>query len=665
MNETRNGERYPNVGERYRIEGLLGEGAMARVYRAFDHQLQRLVVLKVLRSHEPDEIERFQREARAQASLEHEHICRVFDVGEIDGTAYIAMQLVDGRTLRSIAPRLELDAKIDLVEQVARAIQAAHEAGVVHRDINPGNVMVERRSNGRLHAYVVDFGIARPPGEAVDSDRPATAGAVAFMAPELLLGEAAGSDLRVDVYGLGATLYAVIAEQAPYFAETRDATARLVLTTEPVRLGMVAPGTPVDIETVTTTAMARDPARRYADARALADDLRRWRAGEPISAAPPNPASRIRPWWRVNRAAVVLATAALIALASSVAITIRLHSRDVERRALADQRWHQVDQMDRLLRRARMLPVHDTGGAERAVRRQLETIESSLMEHGPLAVGPAYTALGFGHLLLREFDTAESWLAAAVEHGSNSARVESALGIARAMRILASRRRPGESHRGPLPSVDETLRNLGRAGPDTADRDLFHRALGLAVADRLDEAIGAARESADRVPWLYEALQLEGDLLVERAERHRGRGDATAAIADLERAGDAYARGLAVARSDGWLYEAEAERLLAMAELLGPADDTTPVLLERARRAADRAALVRPDRPGPVVLGARVDMLLAERMMAGGGDGGPALSDAARAIDRARELGPENPTAAALRDRIDALTSESSRPDAR
>ncbi len=665
MSDTRNGATYPNVGERYRIEGLLGEGAMARVYRAFDHLLQRPVALKVLRSHDPDEIERFQHEARAQASLEHEHICRVFDVGEVGGTGYLAMQLVDGRTLRAIAPRLELDAKIDLIEQVARAIQAANDAGVVHRDINPGNVMVERRSNGGLHAYVVDFGIARPPGDGGDADRPATAGAAAFMAPELLLGETAGSHRGVDVYGLGATLYAVISEQAPYFAETRDETVQLVLKTDPVRLGMVAPGTPVDIETIAATAMARDPVRRYRDARTLADDLRRWRAGEPITAAPLNPASRLRPWWRVNRVAVVLGAAALAALAGSIVITVWLHAMDVERRVLVDERWHQVEQMDRLLRRARMLPVHDTGDAERAVQRELDAVEASLMEHGPLAVGPAYTALGFGHLLLRDFDTAESWLAAAVGHGSDSARVETALGIARAMRILDDRRHPGAPHGGALPSVEETLRNLGRSGPDTVDRDLFHRALGLAVADRLDEAIAAAHESADRVPWLYEAVQLEGDLLVERAERHRRRGEVGAALDDLERAGDAYARGLAVARSDGWLHEAEAERLLTMAELLGPADHRTPELLERARRAADLAATMRPGRPEHAVLDARIDVLRAEHLVATGADGETALSDAARAVGRARDLEPDNPTAAALRDRIDTLIPESARPRSR
>ncbi len=651
----------PDGGERYRVEAFLGEGTVARVYRAYDRQLERPVALKLLRSRDRAEIERLQREARAQASLEHEHTCRVFEVGEVNGRAYIAMQLVDGDTLWAMAPLLGLDDKVRLVEQAARAVQAAHAAGVVHRDLNPGNIMVEARPGGALHAYVVDFGLAGARGSKVDHDRVVAAGAPAFTAPERLRGEAAGSSVGVDVYGLGATLYAVLAEQAPFYGATPEETARQVSNTEPLRLSLVAPGTPVDLETITEAAMAKDPARRYPSARRLADDLRRWRDGEPISVLRTDPTIRLRPWLRAKRTTGVLAAAVALATVGAVAATVWLHTRDLRRRELIREHRHRVERMDTTLRRARMLPVHDTRGAEGAVRRELAEVEASLMEYGALALGSAYSALGFGHLVLREFEAAEGWFEAAMAAGADGARIETALGIARAMRILNPAGGVGKSR----PSVEATVANLSRRDATTAERDLFHRALALGVSGRLDDAVAAARESAVWAPWLYEALHLEGDLLIVRAERLMREGGVEPAVAELERAGNAYARGLAVARSDGWLHEAEARRLVRLVELLGVGNDRAPEMIERAARIADRAALIRPDRMPPLLLTARVAELRAELAAAGGGDPAEARAEALQALERAAALDPENVEVSALRDRIETGFSESSVPTAR
>jgi serine/threonine-protein kinase len=313
-----------------------------------------------------------------------------------------------------------------------------------------------------------------------------------------------------------------------------------------------------------------------------------------------------------------------------------------------------------------MLPPHDTRRAEEVVREELDAVEASLMEHGPLARGSAYAVLGHGHLLLREFESAEVWLAAALDSGLDDERVETALGIARAMLLLEHARDPvADLDVGGVPSVAEAVVNLSRRGPETADLDLFHRALALAVSGRTAEAIDAAHTSASRTPWLYEAAHLEGDLLVDRSKRRSRENDTAGAIADLERAGGAYARGLQIGRSDGWLHEAEAERSMLLARFLEPTDPEVEGCLESALEAAERASTIRPDRVEPYLLAARAAVLQADRLRARDGDAGDALATAERALVRASELDPDAPGLIDLQRRADELRSESRGADSR
>ena len=605
----------PSLGDRYAVEEFLGEGFTGLVYRAHDRQLDRTVAIKVLRSRDPREAARFQRESRAQAAIDHEHICRIFDVGETDGRAFIAMQFVDGKTLRDLASDLSLDEKIEILEQTARAVQAAHTGGVIHRDLKPGNIMVERNPDGGVHATVLDFGIAGDDRLLGGDGLVLSSGSPAFMAPEQVLRKTA--DQRVDVYGLGATMYGVLAEQAPFFGETRDEVEERILAEDPVRLGLVVPGTPDDLETIVAVAMAKHPGRRYPSVRAFADDLGRWRRGEPIRARASGPIYRTATWLRTRWAPA--AVLAMVVVTSTAAVSAVLWSRyrAEQRRVLAEWHHNEVERADRLLRRARMMPLHDTTTAENAVRQRLAEVEAGLLEHGPLARGPAHYALGFGHLMLRDLEQAEQWLQAAVDVGLTDPEVESALGIAQALQILDSRQ--GGDGVSDDPRVEQAIRHLGASGARTSERDDFHRALALCLAGELDRAIEAARVSSDRTPWLYEALQLEGDILVARAGLHRDRGDVDRAREDLLSAGVAYARGLEVARSDAWLYAAEARRLLLLMELDEVADRRPAgSVAERALEAAAHAVQARPS-PENSALAARVRERIPESRGANGG----------------------------------------------
>jgi len=646
--------------DRYAVIELVGEGGMGVVYRAIDRQLQRTVALKFLRSRDPAEVARFQCEAKAQASLDHEHVCRVFEVGEVGGRGFLAMQFIDGISLRSLGGELDLEEKLELLEQVARAVQAAHAVGVIHRDLKPGNIMVERRPDGHLHAYVLDFGIAHESDQPDDQAPTVPMGTPAFMAPEQIRGDSSALDHRVDVWGLGATLYAVLAEQTPFYGATRAQTKEMVLNEEPLRLGLVVPGTSEDLETIVAVAMAKDPAQRYPSARAFADDLHRWLEGKPIQTRRADPFYRLTTWIRTRRLVAAVLTLVVVTSGAAASSAMWLRYRENQRQVLIAQRQNEVEQIDRLLRRARMMPLHDTSAAENEARRRLAEVEASLLATGPLARGPAYYTLGFGHLMLREFETAEDWLQAAVDSGFDSPEVESALGIAQAMQILAVRGVGGDNAFGTDDSIDVVVRHLERRGPETAERDQFHSALGLFLLGRLDEALDRARASSDSVPWLYEALQLEGDILIVRSAAQEGRGDPEGAASDLRRAGDAYTRALGVARSDAWLYEAEAARLLRLTKLQRAGGGRTPMeILDGAIESAIAAGEARPGRVAPLALACRGFILKAE---APGPDGGDPESDLAQALRLARvaaDLDPDNLEIARLCARVESQVRES------
>ncbi len=645
--------------DRYAIIDFIGEGGMGVVYRAIDRQLHRTVAIKFLRSRDPAEVAQFQCEAQAQASIDHENVCRVFEVGEVDGRGYLAMQFIDGETLRNPSTEFDIEEKLEVMEQVARAVQAAHAGGVIHRDLKPGNVMVERRDDGRLHAYVLDFGIAHD-SAGPDEDSPSVpTGTAAYMAPERIRSDGRPLDHRVDVYGLGATLYAVLAEQAPFFGATRAETKQKVLDEEPLRLGLVVPGMSADLETIVAVAMDKDPSRRYPSARAFADDLRRWLDGKPIRTRRAGPVYQLKTWVRTRRLAAASLAAVLAVAGAAAGSALWLRYRENQRQMLATAHQNEIEQIDRVLRRSRMMPLHDTTAAETAARQRLAEVEASLLATGPLARGPAHYALGFGHLMLREFAEAEIWLQAAVDGGYARPEVESALGVAQAMQILAARRVEGITSEESGSRVAGAIHHLESRGPQTAERNDFHDALALFVAGRLDEALVRARESSARVPWLYEALQLEGEILVARSEVRASDGDIAGAEADLASAGEVYARALGVARSDAWLYEAEAARMLRLIELDFVDDLVAPVLCDRAIEAAAAAGTARPKRGSPLLLASRAHLLKAKILERQGQDPELEFAEALRLARDAMEIDPENTENADLQARTRTLLSES------
>src|SRR5262245_14301177 len=211
---------FPVVNwDRYQFISYIGEGGMGRVYRALDPQLGREVALKFIRGDDRDALERFVREARAQAKINHDHVCKIYETGEVQGKRYIAMQYIDGQTLSRLRDKLTLEQKIKLMQEVAEGIQAAHRIGLIHRDVKPGNIMLEKLDEG-WHPYVLSFVLERETQAQGSTVTGAMVGTPGFMAPEQAWAEGHSIDRRMDIYSLGATLYFLLSGIAPYEGES-------------------------------------------------------------------------------------------------------------------------------------------------------------------------------------------------------------------------------------------------------------------------------------------------------------------------------------------------------------------------------------------------------------------------------------------------------------
>ena len=311
----------------YTIEHELGRGAQGTVYLATDTRLGRQVALKVLAPGQRDVAEfarRFRREAEAAGRLHHPNVCTVYEAGVEDGLPYIAMQYVDGPTLRAriadgVSVRSERLDRVHLVERVARALHAAHEQGLVHRDVKPGNIMLT--ADGE--PIVCDFGMARIEEDDATLTRTGDVrGTPAYMAPEQITGTSM-SDARTDVHALGVVLYELVTGTRPYEGATWAMLASRIARGNPER----PRGTPRDLWVIIETAMATDPARRYATAHDLAEDLRRHREDLPIRARRPSAVTRFAQLVRRNKAASL---AAFALFAGAIAFGV-MQSRIAER----------------------------------------------------------------------------------------------------------------------------------------------------------------------------------------------------------------------------------------------------------------------------------------------------------------------------------------------
>src|SRR2546430_2571698 len=302
----------------YELLEEVGRGGQGVVFRARQKSLNRTVALKVIslgqwasKAH----LKRFRLEAEAAARLEHPGIVPIHEVGERDGQCYFSMKFIEGGQLDEVVKQTPMSIRqaVELITKVARTVHYAHEHGILHRDIKPGNILLDQKGEPHL----TDFGLAR----LVESESSVThtlevLGTPSYMAPEQAVGNNAAISSVTDVYGLGAVLYQLLTGQPPFAGGTTYETIKLLLDTEPRQPRLLNPRIDRDLSTICLKCLEKDPKRRYPSALGLAEDLERWLGHEPILARRTGIFARGKKWVQRNPTSALLA-ASLIGLAAA------------------------------------------------------------------------------------------------------------------------------------------------------------------------------------------------------------------------------------------------------------------------------------------------------------------------------------------------------------
>lgn len=425
---------YPKISG-FEILGRLGQGGMGVVYRAKQIAANRIVALKVVRSELLDSmpltsrtgtLERFRTEAQAAAQLQHDNLVAVYEIGEVPAEhpggcplRYYAMRFVDGCSLFEIVSKGPVDNKraATYLEPVARALQAAHDQGILHRDLKPQNIMIDRSLDRPL---VTDFGLAKfVEGQDSLTYAGEIMGTPSYMSPEQAQ-DAGTVTASADVYSLGATLYHLLTGRPPFQASSIAETIRQILDKEPVAPTQFNPSIDRDLETICLKCLRKEPSRRYASCADLAEDLALYLSGRPIIARPVGYLERAYRWCRRNPIAATLSGTAL-ALALSTMLSIAVGYRNVsaalqESETRLQHALQVVDELftrvseDELLNEPGMQPLRKD-----LLEKALKHYQYFLAESGEKdslldEVAAAHFRVGIISQTLGEFDSAEKEL---------------------------------------------------------------------------------------------------------------------------------------------------------------------------------------------------------------------------------------------------------------
>ena len=632
--------------DRYIPIRLLGQGGMGSVFLATDTRLGRQVALKFVRTENARQAGQLVIEARAQARVNHDRVCKVFEVGEVKGHVYIAMQYIEGEPLNVAAARLSFEQRAMVIRDAAEGVHEAHRAGIIHRDLKPGNILIQQDVDGRLKTFVLDFGIAHDRTESA-AHSGTFAGTPHFMSPEQAHGDPNSLDRRADVYSLGATLYQILCWRPP----VTGATPREVLE----NIGVVPPrppreinrDVPPDLESIALKCLERDRSDRYDSARALSEDLDRFLDGDPVQASRAGRWYRVKKRLRKHRGLVAVGSLALTLLALSLSWGMRGRLQASTRERLARAYTSQVEQIEAMARYADLSRLHDVRQDRSAMLERMAAIRKRVEGSGPLAAAPGAYALGRGYLALGDDARALPALQEAWDRGFQEPRVAYALALvlghhyqrahAEVERIKNDSLRASRQASIEATYRDPALAYLRQsAGADIPSRD-YLAALIAFYEGRFDEALARVGPIQAVLPWFYEAPQLRGDILLARGTQAFRRGNRSQAKADFDAARAAYATACAIGDSVPalWTAAGTVEATVLVMQLYGEGDITD--IAERGLRAAGHALTADPSSTNARLLSARLHRRIAEDISLHGGDAAThlnqALSDARSVVE--------------------------------
>lgn len=566
---------------RYILGPSLGQGGMGEVFRAWDSLLGRQVALKMLTSWSAEATLMLLKEARLQARVDHPNVCRVLDV-DVDGDLpYIAMQLVDGPTLKEAG--LDVREAAAAIQTVSEAIHAAHRINLIHRDLKPTNILLERNERGGWTPVVCDFGLAKDLASELNSRSLASAGTPAFMAPEQQYLHRATIGPRSDIFALGATLFDLLIGHPP--GPGLNEVGRPVFQ-------KLNPAIPKPLERIIQRCLEWDPADRYPTAAALAEDLRRFLDDEPLQPRNEGIGPYIRWQFKRHPRASSFLVAGLLSTIGIAAAGI-WSKRELARQATAAELFvGTVKDLQYQMKLERMLPAHDLRPGFALIRSRMAGLEDSMYKLGAPARGPGSFALGWGHLLLHEPEEALRRFETAWASGYRTPDAATAWAKAHCDAFIDALPATRQSGQGAVDRLKELhlkpAQSLLPSG--TGARLISVRLVEIQLKNLLGDPQGAidlARQEA-RGPDEYEVLLLEADALTSLGFTHQLAGQYAKADVYYQEADGLLHRSQEIARSDELGIKLELNRRLAWIVMKSEASGESPKDFEQIEALADR-----------------------------------------------------------------------------
>jgi serine/threonine-protein kinase len=518
----------PKSWGRFQLVELLGTGGMGDVYKAYDPNLGRYIALKILRHEEPETLNRFLREAWAQAKVEHPHICKIYESGECNGHPYIAMQYIEGENLKELDRDLTLEEKLGIIKEVALGLHAAHRKGLIHRDVKPTNIMVSQTDEGSWKPFIMDFGIAREQEASGLTSTGMVVGTPFYMSPEHARGKVANLDRRSDIYSLGITLYELLTGIVPFQGDTPVEVLIKVIDKDPQPIRKINPRVPVDIETIVMKCLEKDPGRRYSSAKELADDIRRYLDGDPIMARPATLTYRLKRKLTKHKWPSILIGAASLVIIVLMGLWLHTQWTASQRAMIAQQLGQEVEKIESTIHYAHLLPLHNISREKTIIRERIKAIEEKMKKVGKVALGPGHYAMGRGFIALQEYAKARDHLEQTWDGGYQTPEVAYELGLAMGELYLkeseiANRIDNKELREARKKEIEKIFREpavkfLLQAGTIRDKTQDYIVALISFYEKKYQEALttlqSAIKKAQEGTPWLYEAYLLEGNIFL-------------------------------------------------------------------------------------------------------------------------------------------------------
>jgi predicted Ser/Thr protein kinase len=358
----------------YEVLRVLDQGGMGVVFEARQVELGRKVAVKMIANSHLDAalVARFRKEAESVARLHHPNVIQIFEVGQVGGRPFFSMEYVGGGNLKQRLAQQPMTPRqaAEVVEALARAVHLVHELGIIHRDLKPANVMLATDGTPKI----TDFGIAKRLDEELGQTLTGEVmGTPSYMAPEQAEGDKKQIGRPTDVYGLGAIFYEMLTGRPPFEGTSALAAMKMVTTEEPTPPSAISPNVPADLEAICLKCLEKSPARRYPSAQDLADDLRRFLSGQPVTARPAGRARRAWRWVRQHPGIVALVLLVLILAMIPLGLYLRVRHEKQQLRRRAEQLAPQV----REILQRNCFECH--GHADNPVEKQLDILDHDLL----------------------------------------------------------------------------------------------------------------------------------------------------------------------------------------------------------------------------------------------------------------------------------------------